>query len=98
VILQGLGENGNGSSARGDAVGILYDDGDRAHDDRYAGDGLYSNTISINFKKTGQAVYKEFYISLLEQIVSSTVEIAGEWVCAHACVAQQRSLGSCERI
>jgi hypothetical protein len=55
----------------------LYDDGDRAHDDRYAGDGLYSNTISIEFKKSGQAVYKEFYVSQLQQIVSATVEIAG---------------------
>jgi hypothetical protein len=78
VVLQGLGDNGNSSSSgAGDQVGILYDDGSRDHDDRYAGDGLYSNMVFIKFKKTGQAVYKEFYVSLLQQIVSSTVEIAG---------------------
>ncbi|WIA41057.1 hypothetical protein OEZ86_004693 [Tetradesmus obliquus] len=83
VVLQGLGDNGNSSSSSNssssrlaDQVGILYDDGGREHDDRYAGDGLYSNMVYIQFKKTGQAVYKEFYVSLLEQIVSSTVEIS----------------------
>ncbi|WIA20772.1 hypothetical protein OEZ85_005135 [Tetradesmus obliquus] len=83
VFLQGLGDNGNSSSSSNssssrlaDQVGILYDDGGREHDDRYAGDGLYSNVVYIQFKKTVQAVYKEFYVSLLEQIVSSTVEIA----------------------
>jgi hypothetical protein len=76
VILRGLGENTTGNE-EGDKVGTLYDDGARAHEDRYAGDGLYSNTLILEFKKTNVAVYKEFYVSLLDKLISSTVEISG---------------------
>jgi hypothetical protein len=83
VLLQGLGNDGNSStnsSQRGavvSVIGELYDDGKREHDDRYAGDGLYSNTVIIKFEKADVAVYKEFYISQLEKLVSSQIEIAG---------------------
>jgi hypothetical protein len=64
--------------AEGDIIGRLYDDGKREHDDRYAGDGLYTNKVILEFdKREDVAVYKEFYVSLLQELVSSTVEIAG---------------------
>jgi hypothetical protein len=78
VILQGLGGgNGSRTAAVVDPIGELFDDGKREHDDRYAGDGLYSNTILIQFDKTDVPVYKEFYVSQLEKLLSSTIEIAG---------------------
>ncbi|WIA19979.1 hypothetical protein OEZ85_005856 [Tetradesmus obliquus] len=46
------------------------------HEDRFAGDGLYSNTLYLEFKKTDLAVYKEFYVSLLDTLVSSTIQIS----------------------
>ncbi|WIA29795.1 hypothetical protein OEZ86_012268 [Tetradesmus obliquus] len=82
VILQGLSNNATNGTRRAaadaftDAIGELFDDGQRIHDDRYAGDGLYSNTINIKFEKTDVPVYKEFYISQLEKLLSSTIEIA----------------------
>lgn len=51
------------------------------HEDRFAGDGLYSNTLYLEFKKTDLAVYKEFYMSLLDTLVSSTIQISGEMGC-----------------
>jgi hypothetical protein len=71
-----LGENNTGG-VEGDQLGMLYDDGARAHDDRYAGDGLYSNTLILEFKKTNLSMYREFYVSLLDTLVSSTIQIAG---------------------
>lgn len=89
VILQGLSNNVTNGTRRAaadaftDAIGELFDDGQRIHDDRYAGDGLYSNTINIKFEKTDVPVYKEFYISQLEKLLSSTIEIAGALVHGH---------------
>lgn len=51
AVLRGLGGNDTRGTA-GDELGILYDDGAPKHEDRFAGDGLYSNTLYLEFKKT----------------------------------------------
>jgi hypothetical protein len=107
VVLRGLGDTTNNtnttvrsSTAEGDILGKLYDDGKREHDDRYAGDGLYTNKLILEFaKKEDVAVYKEFYVSLLQELVSSTVEIAGTWgsgLCAGFELNRQHSHASCQ--
>ena len=77
AVLRGLGGNDTRGTA-GDELGILYDDGAFKHEDRYAGDALYSNTLYLEFKKTDLAMYKEFYVSLLDTLVSSTIQISGD--------------------
>jgi hypothetical protein len=77
VVLRGLGEN-TGSGAEGEQIGVLFDDGQRDHDDRYPGDGLFSNTVFLEFKEMNVSVYKEFYVSLLDKFISTSVEIAGK--------------------
>jgi hypothetical protein len=76
VIL--YGRKGNATDGIGDVLGTLYDDGDRVHDDRYAGDGLYSNVIFIEFPKTNEPVYRNFYVGLLDKDVSSQGEFTGQ--------------------
>ncbi|KAF8065633.1 hypothetical protein HT031_003234 [Scenedesmus sp. PABB004] len=53
----------NGSDA-GEVLGTLYDDGSRLHEDRFAGDGVFSNIILLTFAESDQPVYKAFYVSL----------------------------------
>lgn len=72
VLLHG--RKGNATEGIGDRLGILYDDGDRRHFDRFAKDGLFVNALFIEFPKTGDAVYKSFYVSLLGQDISSPGE------------------------
>jgi hypothetical protein len=81
VVLHG--RKGNATDGIGDELGILYDDGQRVHDDRYAGDGLFSNVIFIEFPKTSEAVYRNFYVSLLDKDVSSQGEfmLCGRSLC-----------------
>jgi hypothetical protein len=76
VILRGLGDN-NTRGIEGGELGQLFDDGDRVHDDRYGGDGLYTNKLPVKVKKTDLAVYQEFYVSLMGQTLSFTVNISG---------------------
>ncbi|KAF8061111.1 hypothetical protein HT031_004572 [Scenedesmus sp. PABB004] len=61
VTLNGLR---NGSDV-GEVLGTLYDDGSRLHEDRFAGDGVFSNVILLTFAESDQPVYKAFYVSLL---------------------------------
>ncbi|KAF8061114.1 hypothetical protein HT031_004575 [Scenedesmus sp. PABB004] len=61
VTLNGLR---NGSDV-GEVLGTLYDDGSRLHEDRCAGDGVFSNVILLTFAESDQPVYKAFYVSLL---------------------------------
>ncbi|WIA43981.1 hypothetical protein OEZ86_010365 [Tetradesmus obliquus] len=68
VLLHG--RKGNATEGIGDRLGILYDDFDR-----FAKDGLFVNALFIEFPKTGDAVYKSFYVSLLGQDISSPVII-----------------------
>jgi hypothetical protein len=75
--MRGLGDN-NTRGTEGGEIGKLYDDGKiREHDDRFANDSVYTNIILVQFKQTNLSVYKEFYVSLMGQMLSSTVEIAG---------------------
>ncbi|WIA43983.1 hypothetical protein OEZ86_010366 [Tetradesmus obliquus] len=73
VVLHG--RKGNTTDGIGDVLGTLFDDGLRVHDDRYANDGLFSNVIFVDFPKTNEAVYRNFYVSLLDRDVSSQVII-----------------------
>uniref|UniRef100_A0A383VKW5 Uncharacterized protein n=1 Tax=Tetradesmus obliquus TaxID=3088 RepID=A0A383VKW5_TETOB len=73
VVLHG--RKGNTTDGIGDVLGTLFDDGLRVHDDRYANDGLFSNVIFVDFPKTNEAVYRNFYVSLLDRDVSSQVVI-----------------------
>ena len=75
VVLHG--RKGNTTDGIGDALGTLFDDGLRVHDDRYANDGLFSNVLFIDFPKTQEALYMNFYVSLLDRDVSSQGKSAG---------------------